>query len=187
MSQTANVLSFRQHVHPEEVTPELRARMSHNIGIDHLIWSGFLAVLTVIVVVGVLLVDTLEQVSPRLFWHTGTAITLGIWAELICYFIYERRKLFVLHHPATTAVVVRQSGKNDLTVSTPRAWVRFLPKLGTHFDVNLLQNAEEAYEAWAELDGLSDEFEKNLHVGDLITILYDPARPSHIQIVEFEH
>src|SRR6266567_4247037 len=184
MSQTANVLSFHKHVHPEDVTPDLRARMSHNIGVDHLIWSGFVAVLTVIVVVGVVLVDTLEQLSPRLFWHIGTVVTLGIWAELVCYFIYERRKLFVLHHPATTAVVVRQSAKDDIAVNVPRALVRFLPKLGTHFDVDLLLNAEEAYEAWADLDGLSDEFEKNLHVGDLITILYDPQRPSRVQIVE---
>src|SRR6266581_1923602 len=84
MSETANVLSFRGHVHPEEVTPGLRARMAHNIGIDHLIWAGFLAVLTVIVVVAMVLIDTKETISPRLLWHLGIAITAGIWAELIC-------------------------------------------------------------------------------------------------------
>jgi hypothetical protein len=187
MSETANVLSFRRHVHPEEITPALRARMSHNIGIDHLIWSGFLAVLTVIVLVGLVLVDTVESVSPRLFWHIGTVITLGLWAELTCFFIFERRKLFVQHFPATTAVVVREQGRDDHAVNDRRALVRYLPKLGPHFDVSLLQNATEAYQAWTSLDGLSDDFEKNLHVGDLVAILYDPARPSRIQIVEFEH
>lgn len=187
MSQTATVLTFRSHVHPEEVTPALRSRMAHNIGIDHLIWSGFLAVLTVIFLVGVVLVDTVESLSPRLLWHIGTVLTLGIWAELVCYFVYERRKLFVLHYPATPALIVRETGREDHVVNERRALVRYLPKLGEHFDVNLLANADEAYETWASLDGLSDEFEKNLHVGDLISILYDPAKPSHIHIVEFEH
>ena len=187
MSQTATILSFRSHVHPEEVTPGLRSRMAHNIGIDHLIWSGFLAVLTVIVLVGVVLVDTLESLSPRLLWHVGTVVTLGIWAELVCYFVYERRRLFVLHHPATTAIVVRETGRDDHAVNERRALVRYLPRAGQHFDVNLLAKSDDTHETWASLDGLSDEFERNLHVGDLVTILYDPAKPSHVHIVEFEH
>ena len=187
MSQTATILSFRSHVHPEEVTPALRLRMAHNIGIDHLIWSGFLAVLTIIVLVGIVLIDTLETLSPRLLWHVGTVVTLGIWAELLCFFVYERRKLFVLHNPATTAVVVRETGREDHAINERRAMVRYLPKVGQHFDLILLANAKDARETWASLDGLSDEFERNLHVGDLITILYDPAKPSHVHIVEFEH
>jgi hypothetical protein len=187
MSQTANVLSFRSHVHPEEVTPALRQRMLHNINIDHMVWTGFLALLTVIVLVGMVLVDTVDKISSGLFWHAGTVITFGIWAELICFFIYERRKLFVRHQPATTAIVVRETSESDLSVHNPRALVRYLPKSGQHFDVNLLQSAKDTQEAWADLDGLSAEFERNLRVGDLITILYDPIRPSHVQIVEFEH
>ena len=140
MSQTATILSFRSHVHPEEVTPALRLRMAHNIGIDHLIWSGFLAVLTIIVLVGIVLIDTLETLSPRLLWHVGTVVTLGIWAELLCFFVYERRKLFVLHNPATTAVVVRETGREDHAINERRAMVRYLPKVGQHFDLILVDS-----------------------------------------------
>ena len=187
MSQTATVLSFRSHVHPEEVTPELRRKMIHNINIDHIVWSGFLALLIVIVLIGMLLVDTLGQISPGLFWHAGMVVLLGVAIESICYIVFERRKLFVRNQPATTAMVVREIPPSELSVNYPRALVRYLPKSGQHFDANLLKAASDTQEAWADLDGLSAEFERNLRDGDLITILYDPMKPTHVQIVEFEH
>jgi hypothetical protein len=187
MSLAAPVLSFGNHLHPEEVTPELRERMCRNLSIDHVIWSGFIALITVILVIGTVVVDTVDSVSPSLYWHLGTVIALGLWAELLCYFTYDSRKQFVITSKVTTAVVLRREGITDMSISVPRVQLRYLPKLGEHFDVELLRNAREAYLTWAELDGLSPQFERNLHAGDLLTILYDPNRPSHVRVVEFEH
>ena len=187
MSLAAPALSFGNHVHPEEVTAELRERMCHNLTIDHVVWSGFIALITVVLGIGTVIVDTVDSISPALYWHLGTVIALGLWAELLCYFTYDSRKQFVITSQATTAVVLREEGVQNSSVSVPRVQLRYLPKLGEHFDVELLRNAKEAYLTWAELDGLSPQFERNLHPGDLLTILYDPVRPSHVRVVEFEH
>lgn len=187
MSQVANVLSFGHHVHPEEVTTDLREKMVHNLSIDQFIWSGFIALIAAILAVGSAIVDSVDKVSPAIYWHVGGVLVVGLWAELVCYFVFEGRKRFVRHMPATTAIVVRQRDMLDVAEGVPRVLVRYLPKLGENFDLQLLRKADEAFTAWADLDGLSPQFEQNLHSGDLVTILYDPSRPSHVRLVEFEH
>jgi hypothetical protein len=187
MIQSASTLSFGKHVHPEEVTPELRARIAQNITMDHLVWAGFLALMTLILMVGTAFVDTMDKVSPAILWHMGTILTLGLWAELICYFIYDNRKKLVRTGVATTAVVVRQQNEEDFASGVPRVQLRFVPKPNNVIDIDSLRSPDKSLSTWGNLDGLSDKFEKNLHVGDLVTILYDPDRPSHIRIVEFEH
>ncbi len=187
MSQMATVLSFGHHYHPEEVNHEVRERMVHNLSIDQLIWSGFIALIGAILAVGSAIVDSVDKTSPALYWHLGTVLALALWAEMICYFVFDSRKRFVLNMPATTAVVVRQRDTLDLAQGVPRVLVRYLPRLGEQFDPEKLRTADEAFTAWGDLDGLSPQFEQNLHPGDLVTILYDPGRPSHIKLVEFEH
>ncbi len=187
MSQLATVLTFGHHFHPEEVTNEVRERMVRNISIDQLIWSGFIALIGAILAVGSAIVDSVDKISPALYWHLGTIIAIGLWAEMICYFVFDSRKRFVRTMPATTAVVVRQRDTVDLAEGVPRVMVRYLPRAGDVFSAERLRKTDEAITAWADLDGLSPEFEKNLHPGDLVSILYDPARPSKIKLVEFEH
>jgi len=187
MNQAASTLSFGNHIHPEEVTPELRMRIVQNIGIDHLVWSGFLALMTVFLLVGTAFVDTVEKVSPALSWHLGTVIALGLWAELICYFIYDNRKKFVRNARVTTAAVVHRNDLEDFSTGVPRVRVQYIPAHPNPVDIDLLRRPDASIMAWAELDGLSEQFEHNLHAGDLVTILYEPDRPSRIRIVEFEH
>ena len=187
MSQLATVPTFAHHLHPEEVTPQIRERMAHNIGIDHMIWAGFIALIGAILGVGTAIVDSVDKVSPAIYWHIGAIVVAALWAELICYLVFDTRKRFVLGMPVATAVVVKHRDVVSASGGVPCVQVRYLPKLKEKFDVDLLRSAEEAFTAWVDLDGLSIPFEQNLQIGDLVTILYDPARPSHIRIVEFEH
>lgn len=186
MTKSATILAFRNHVHPEEVTPVMRERICRELSIDHMVWSGFLALMTILVAAGLALIRP-ESFSETFVWHLGTIVALALWAELICYFIYDRRKRFIRESRATAAIVTKERGVHEFDANVPSVRVRYVPKEDTVIDVDELEDRKKGFEAWAELDGLSAPFEKNLHVGDLVTILYDPKKPSHVRLVEFEH
>jgi len=186
MTQSANVLAFRNHVHPEDVTPAIRDRICRELSIDHMVWSGFLALMTLLVAAGLALIRP-DNLSETYVWHLGTIIALALWAELICYFIYDRRKRFIRESRATAAIVTKERGVHEFDANVPSVQLRYLPRTDQPFDLHELEDRKKAVEVWAELDGLLAPFEKNLHVGDLVTILYDPDKPSHVRLVEFEH
>ncbi len=178
------------HLRPDEVTRQVREKMEHDIAIDHFVWSGFIALLTVIIGVGAALVDTVDHRSPDLLWHLGTIFAIGLWAELVCYLVFKTRKRFVRESPATAALVVRQrdleSFVNEVSARIPRVLLRYFPGKAEKSDPEELRVNRDAENVWAELDGLSPQFERNLHAGDIVTVLYDPKRPRKIKVVEME-
>jgi len=109
---------------------------------------------------------------------------------LILHGYYRNQRRFVSNAPATTAVVVRVKEPinfdEERTLAVPRLLLRYLPRPPEEENAGALRPTPDVHTMWAELDGFSAKFERTVHAGDLVSILYEPTDPLHVRVVELE-
>ena len=177
---------FGSRIRPEEVTPETRRRLVRQFHWRELFALSWVVFPTFCIVFMVMLGYRWQQgqalgewqaVSPVLVTSAAAVIGIHIW------FMRERR--FLWKAPATDAVVKEMETSYNLT-HTHRLILKYkpLPKNPKGITVN---GGEQSHLVTVAIESDLKGFHDDLHEGDSVAIIYDPARPDHVRVVEEEH
>ena len=186
---TTPALSYGNHIRPEEVTPEMRRQLARDEWIGEMVRNGLIAVLTVFVSLGISLAYRWrgEQDWAELYLIVPLLIVVGVISTVL-HFRHKARREFALHGPVTPALVVEEKQtlhfSDDSAIMVPKLLLRYVPEPGVEGDLERLRSANEAWTVWVELSGLSSDFEEKVQPNQLVTILYDPREPKHVQVIE---
>ncbi len=183
---------FRSHLMPQQVTSAVRHRMAQELTYEQVTWSALIA--STCLVFGMLVVFIFGEGELGLAMQRESlrpVVLAGLFALLFIHIHYRRQRQFVLRAPVTVALVVR--AKEPLhfdeasSLAVPRLLLRYLPRPGEEEPVLTdLHHSPDAHTLWAELDGFSARFERTVHAGDYVSVLYDLTDPEHVRVVEFE-
>lgn len=177
---------FGPRIRPEEVTPETRRRLVHKTYLSELFAICSVVVPTICIALMVSLgyrwhgeptYTEWQPISPILV--TAAVILLGV----LVWFARERR--FLAKGQVTGAEVKEIETSYDLT-HTHRLIIKYspIPKDSVRATIN---GGDHGQVITVALESDLKGFNEDLHEGDNISIIYDPARPDHVRVVEEEH
>lgn len=170
-----------------QVTDAVRRRVAEEIKSQESMWS------MTIVAAGVLFALTMAYSA----WQRGIEVEIrreGLRSVLIAvlalvvylHIHFARQYRFVMKAPATFAEVVEERGIPDeydrRPTITPRLAICYtpIPAEAASGEFSML-DGPCAPPVWADLDGISGP---ELHPGDQVAVLYDPADPAHVRIID---
>ena len=167
---------------PSVVTLEARKRIAAEITCEQKLCS-LLVIATCIGFAVVVSYSLRERELAGFQWEAvRPALLAGLLSLLYLHFHFRNQRHFAMTAPVAIAEVVERRvpryGDQDATHCVPRLLLRFVPQLDSQTD------GSEEHLLWAELDGFSANFERNVHAGDRVSILYDIADPRHVRVVD---
>ncbi len=184
--------TFRTHLMPHQVTAAVRQRMALELTYEQLTWTLlvvstclFFGVIVVVVFASRDLSSAMQHESLR------PVMIAGLFALLVLHAHYRRQRKFVATAPVASALVLRVKEPLHFdeasSLAVPRLLLRYLPRSAEEAQLlNELHHSADAHMLWVELDGFSARFERTVHAGDLVSVLYEPTDPEHVRVVEFE-
>jgi len=177
---------FGPRIRPEEITQETRR---------NLVRDNYLRELFALSCIFVPAVCIALMVSLAYRWHGEAAynewqlispiVVTGLVVLVGTHIWFHRERTFLKRAPVAAAEVKQIETTYNLT-HTHRLIIKYkpLPKDPKGATLNGFGEAQLVTVAIeSELAG----FNNDLHEGDAISIIYDPARPDHVQVVEEEH
>lgn len=176
---------FGSRIRPEEVTPELRQRIARSSYGRELFALSCIFVPTVCICLIVSLgyrwtgeppYAELQPISPVLITTLAVMIGIHIW--------FRRERNFIRKAPIAVGIVKQKETAYNLT-HTHRLILKYKPlprdpkgaSLNGGLDSQLVTVAIES-----DLEG----FHGDLNEGDAVSVLYDPAQPDHVRVIEEE-
>lgn len=176
---------FGSRIRPEQVTPETRRHLQHESYVNE-----FFAICCVIVPA----VCIALMLSLGYRWHGEPTYTewkpilpiLVVAAAIVIGVLmwFQRERRFLARAPITVAEVKEIETSYDLT-HTHRLVIKYKPlpeDAKTASVSNGITDQQVTVALELDLKGFTDE----LHGGDAVSILYDPAHPDHVRVVEEE-
>lgn len=177
---------FGPRIRPEEITPQIRKRLVRTDMIREIraLSAVVLPAVLVTVLVGVGYGWSGEPLGKM--WPAVGPVLVTALGILFCIHLYHRRERKFLLSAPTAAAEVKDIESSHGLAYTHRLIVKFKPlppdpKRVTLRDADVSQLVTVAIES--DLPG----FHEQLHCGDSISLIYDPAHPDHVQVVEEEH
>ncbi|MDT8069779.1 MAG: hypothetical protein ROO76_16580 [Terriglobia bacterium] len=169
---------FGTRIRPEEITPELREQLIGDCRLSEILLhtAAFLGVVAVSLLLS--LVYRWHQEPWGSEWRpivfavmVGVLVMIGIRM----WFHWENR--FLKNAPAAPAEVeeidVTADHKHYLKLKFDPASAPGTPS--------------HEGEVTAELHTDAPAFNEQLHTGDLVSVIYEPSNPEHVEVVEVEH
>jgi hypothetical protein len=176
---------FGPRIRPEEITEETRKHLIHESYTRELFGLASVFVPTVCIALMVSLGYRWHGEPPFTEWQPISPILLTAAAILIGIHIWFRRdRRFLKRAPATAAEVKEMETSYDLT-HTHRLIIRYKP-LPKDPKGATLNGAENSQIVTVAIESNLSGFNSDLHEGDAIAVLYDPAHPDHVRVVEEE-
>jgi hypothetical protein len=173
---------------PAPVRGDVRRCISADITCEQRMWS--LCVVSSGLIFALLLAYSARQrgVPLEIQREAFRAILIaGVFLLAYLHLHYRRQRRFVENAPVALANVIVEHVTPDEYDFTPSN----KPRLALYYTPSPPADSEEEYSMvdgpcpppiWADLDGFAVPPDRELHPGDLVAILYDPAHPAHIRI-----
>ena len=177
---------FGPRIRPEEITGKTRDRLIRESYVRELFDLACVFVPTVCIALIVSLgyrwhgeppLSEWQPISPILV--TAAVILLGIHVW------FHRERRFLERAPAAAAEVKEMETTYDLT-HTHRLVIKYKP-LPSDPKGATLNGAQNSQLVTVAIESNLSGFNSDLHEGDAIAVLYDPAHPDHVRVVEEEH
>jgi hypothetical protein len=183
--------AFHIHLKPDQVTTIVRRHMVRELYYEQNMWSALVVSTCVMFACTVIFVFAERGLVGEMQWGAlRPALIAAVVALLFLHMYFRRERKFVNTAPATSAVVIRErvplNYHDQSSFGVPRLLLRYLPRVGDSF-CPAVQHAAAERTLWAALDGFSSSFERAVHAGDLVSILFEPGDPEHVRVVELEH
>lgn len=184
--------SFREHLRPAQVNRAVRHRMAHQLMHEQWMWSVLIVSTCMMFALLVLVVFQQRELAWGIQLEALRPVSIAcVLALLVVHIHYRRSREFVRSAPVAAALVIREKDPwhfdEASSLAVPRLLLRYLPRPAEEDPVpDELHRSTGAHTLWAELDGFSARFERTVHAGDLVSILYDPTDPEHVRVVELE-
>lgn len=177
---------FGPRIRPEEITQETRHRLVRDSYVRELFALSCVFVPAVCIALMVSLgyrwhgepaYDEWRLISPILVTTLVVLVGTHIW--------FHRERRFLERAPVAPAEVKQIETSYDLT-HTHRLIIKYKP-LPKDPKGATLNGFEDAQLVTVAIESDLDGFNNDLHEGDAVSIIYDPARPDHVRVVEEEH
>lgn len=177
---------FGSRIRPEEVTPETRRRIARASYAREFFALSCVFVPTIAICLMVSLGYRWHGEPPYAEWQPISPVLITTFAVMIGIHIwFHRERAFVKKAPIAVGIVKQMETSYNLT-HTHRLVLKYKPlpkdpkgaRLDGGMDSQLVTVAIES-----ELEG----FHNDLHEGDAVALLYDPAQPDHVRVIEEEH
>ncbi len=179
------VSEFGSRIRPEEVTPEIRHRIARASYGRELFALSCVFVPTIAVCVMVSLgyrwhgepaYAELQPISPVLITTFAVMIGIHIW--------FHRERKFIRKAPIAVGIVKQMETSYNLT-HTHRLVLKYKP-LPKDPKGATLNGGLESQLVTVAIESDLQGFHNDLHEGDAVSVLYDPAQPDHVRVVEEE-
>ncbi len=181
---------FRTHLRPAEVTPDVRRRMATELVYEQVTWTVLIVSTSLVFSVAVVAAFLQRELPAAMQREALRPVVLAaLFAITFLHCHYRRLRCFVSTAPVTIGLVVKARDPKHFdeasSLAVPRLLLRYIPRPAEEGSDELHHSAD-AHTLWAELDGFSARFERTVHAGDLVSLLYDPTDPQRVRVVEFE-
>ncbi len=175
---------------PAPVTGDVRQRLVSAINCEQRTWS--LAVISAGLVFGLIFAYSAAErgiASDIQREALRSVLFAGVFLLGYLHLHYRRQRRFVMNAPAAMANVVLERVTPDEYDFRPSDD----PRLAIYYTPSPPAGSEEEYSmvdgpcaplTWADLEGFTESISRELRPGDLVAILYDPANPTHIRLVD---
>ncbi len=189
---TATSLFYRTHLRPRQVSSGIRHKLARELNYEQTTWSALIVCVGAIFALSVVFIFNERGMDGTMQREAVRPVFFAVlFALLFIHAHYRRLRNFVMEAPATAALVVREKTPphfdEETSLAVPQLLLRYLPRPGEEeIDPYVLHHAPDAHTLWAELDGFSARFERTVHAGDYVSILYDPTDPEHVRVVEID-
>ncbi len=182
--------TFRSHLSPRLVTTAVRHRMAAELTYEQVMWSVLILSTCLMFALIVLFIFAERDLPGSMQRESVRPVFLALmFALLFLHIHYRRQRRFVMTAPVTAALVVREKDPlrfdEATSLAVPRVLLRYFAR-PVEEGSDELHHSADAHTLWAELDGFSARFERTVHAGDYVSLLYDPTDPEHVRVVEFE-
>jgi hypothetical protein len=169
---------FGTRIRPEEITPELREQLIGDCRLSEILLhsTAFLGIVAVSLLLS--LVYRWHQEPWGSEWRLIIFVTMvGVLAMIGIRMWFHWQCRFLKDAPAATAEVE----EIDITAEHKHY-------LKLKFDpASASGTAAHEEEVTAELHTDAPAFNEQLHTGDLVSVIYEPSNPEHVEVVELEH
>lgn len=176
---TANHWSLSK---PSVVTLAARKRIAAEITCEQKLCS-LLVIATCIGFAVIVSYSLRERELASMQWEAARPVLLaGLISLVYLHFHFRGQRRFAMTAPVAVAEVIERRvpryQDQEATQCVPRLLLRFVPQADAQ------TGGSEEHLLWAELDGFSANFERNVQAGDRVSILYDAADPRHVRVMD---
>jgi hypothetical protein len=177
---------FGSRIRPEEITPNIRKRL---IRADFMRESRALGAVVLPVALVTLLVGIgygwSEEPTRNMWPALGPILVTAAGILLVVHFYHRRERKFLASAPAAPAEVKEIESKSGFAF-THRLIIKYKP-LPPDPKGLTLRDSDNSQLVTVSIESDLPGFHEQLHRGDFISLIYDPHKPDHVQVVEEEH
>lgn len=169
---------FGTRIRPDEVTPELREQLVADCRLSEALLQSATFIAAVAVSLVLSLVYRWHGEPTGSEWRPIAGIALLGLLAMIGTHIWFRREYFFLK-----AAPVIEAEVEEIEAAAPDKHLlklKFEPEQRPG-----VQSHEEV--VTAPLHSQARAFNEDLHPGDLVSVIYEPGNPEHVEVVEAEH